>query len=112
MGGAPACRAQRLWTVERAARAAVRDPRSLALPPPIFGNRALQIHGALGVSTDMPLETMYRNARSARIYDGPDEVHGVTLARQMLRGYAVVDGQPSEHIPTRRRGAAEQFDWQ
>ena len=38
-------------------------------------DRALQAHGALGYSTDLPLEAMYRFARAARIYDGPDEVH-------------------------------------
>ncbi|MCW2958606.1 MAG: acyl-CoA dehydrogenase, partial [Solirubrobacterales bacterium] len=38
-------------------------------------DRALQIHGSLGYSTDMPLEAMYRFARGARFYDGPDEVH-------------------------------------
>ncbi|HEX2015951.1 MAG TPA: acyl-CoA dehydrogenase family protein, partial [Solirubrobacteraceae bacterium] len=38
-------------------------------------DRALQIHGALGYSTDLPLEQMYRFARGARFYDGPDEVH-------------------------------------
>ena len=38
-------------------------------------DRALQVHGALGYSTDLPLEAMYRYARAARFYDGPDEVH-------------------------------------
>ena len=38
-------------------------------------DRAVQAHGALGYSTDLPLEAMYRYARAARIYDGPDEVH-------------------------------------
>src|ERR1700694_3133490 len=38
-------------------------------------DRALQVHGSLGYSTDLPLEQMYRFARAARIYDGPDEVH-------------------------------------
>src|SRR5678816_486503 len=50
-------------------------------------DRALQIHGALGYSTDMPLEAMYRYARAARFYDGPDEVHRQSVARQILRGY-------------------------
>src|SRR5699024_1759479 len=36
-------------------------------------DRAIQVHGALGVTGDTPLEKMYRNARYARIYDGPDE---------------------------------------
>ncbi|HEX3930006.1 MAG TPA: acyl-CoA dehydrogenase family protein [Nocardioides sp.] len=44
-------------------------------------DRAIQAHGALGVTPDTPLEAMYRRARYARIYDGPDEVHRYTLAR-------------------------------
>jgi alkylation response protein AidB-like acyl-CoA dehydrogenase len=38
-------------------------------------DRAIQVHGALGYSRDTPLEAFYRDARAARIYDGPDEVH-------------------------------------
>jgi acyl-CoA dehydrogenase len=73
-------------------------------------DRALQAHGALGYSTDLPLEAMYRYARAARIYDGPDEVHRASVARQVLRGYAAPeDGVPSEHIPTRREAARRQF---
>jgi acyl-CoA dehydrogenase len=73
-------------------------------------DRAIQVHGALGYSTDLPLEQMYRFARAARIYDGADEVHRQTLARQILRGYtAPVDGVPSEHVPTRREAARERF---
>jgi acyl-CoA dehydrogenase len=47
---------------------------------------AIQIHGALGISDDMPFGTWYRYARSARIADGPDEVHEVVMARDFLRG--------------------------
>ena len=73
-------------------------------------DRALQVHGALGYSTDMPLEAMYRYARAARIYDGPDEVHRASVARQVLRGYeAPADNVPSEHIPTRREQARVKF---
>jgi acyl-CoA dehydrogenase len=54
-------------------------------------DRAIQVHGALGVSADRPLERMYRHARFARIYDGPDEVHRVTAARRILRDYASGD---------------------
>jgi alkylation response protein AidB-like acyl-CoA dehydrogenase len=50
-------------------------------------DRAIQIFGAKGVSADTPLERMYRHARFARIYDGPDEVHRVSVARQILRAY-------------------------
>lgn len=48
-------------------------------------DRAIQVHGALGVTSDTPLEFMYREARYARLYDGPDEVHKMTVARHMLR---------------------------
>ncbi|MBI2723955.1 MAG: acyl-CoA dehydrogenase family protein [Chloroflexi bacterium] len=47
-------------------------------------DRAIQVHGARGVSGDTPLEGMYRQARAARIYDGPDEVHRMVVARRIL----------------------------
>ena len=73
-------------------------------------DRALQAHGSLGYSTDLPLEQLYRFARAARLYDGPDEVHRQSVARQILRGYeAPEDGVPSEHVPTRREAARERF---
>jgi acyl-CoA dehydrogenase len=73
-------------------------------------DRALQAHGALGYSTDLPLEAMYRHARAARIYDGPDEVHRQSVARRVLRGYAAPPGGvPSEHVPARRAAARERF---
>jgi acyl-CoA dehydrogenase len=48
-------------------------------------DRAIQVHGALGVTSDTPLEKMYREARYARIYDGPDEVHRMVVARNLLK---------------------------
>jgi acyl-CoA dehydrogenase len=73
-------------------------------------DRALQVHGSLGYSTDLPLEQMYRFARAARLYDGPDEVHRQSVARQILRGYAPpAGGVPTEHVPTRRAAAREKF---
>ena len=50
-------------------------------------DRAIQVHGAKGVTSDTPLERMYRNARFGRIYDGPDEVHQMTVARRLLKQY-------------------------
>ncbi len=50
-------------------------------------DRAIQVHGALGVTDDTPLASMYRQARSARIYDGPDEVHRMVVARRILRAF-------------------------
>ena len=71
-------------------------------------DRAIQVHGSLGFSTDLPLEHMYRAARAARIYDGPDEVHRVTVARRILKGFKPVD-VPTEHVPTRREAAKRRF---
>jgi acyl-CoA dehydrogenase len=48
-------------------------------------DRAIQIHGALGYSGDLPLERFYRDARAARLYDGPSEVHRMVIARALLR---------------------------
>ena len=50
-------------------------------------DRAIQTHGARGVSGDTPLESMYRAARSARIYDGPDETHRMVVSRRILRSF-------------------------
>lgn len=50
-------------------------------------DRSIQVHGALGFSQDSPLEGWYREARAARLYDGPDEVHRMVVARQMLRAF-------------------------
>jgi acyl-CoA dehydrogenase len=71
-------------------------------------DRAIQAHGALGYSTDLPLEQMYRYARAARLYDGADEVHRQSVARRVLRGYEPHE-VPSEHVPTRREAARERF---
>ncbi|HEX2030291.1 MAG TPA: acyl-CoA dehydrogenase family protein [Actinomycetota bacterium] len=51
-------------------------------------DRALQIHGSLGYSGDLPLERFYRDARAARIYDGPSEVHRMVIARTLLKAAA------------------------
>ncbi len=72
-------------------------------------DRTIQLHGALGYSTDMPLEEMYRQARGLRIADGADELHKQTIARQALRDVEAVEGWPSEHIPTLRKAAQEKF---
>ena len=50
-------------------------------------DRAIQIHGAIGISTDLPLERIYRGARADRIVDGPNEVHRAVIARNISRGY-------------------------
>jgi len=72
-------------------------------------DRALQVHGSLGYSADMPLEYMYRMARMAPLVDGANEVHTVTIAKQELMRYHGVVGWPTEHVPTRLEAARARF---
>ncbi len=50
-------------------------------------DRAIQVHGAAGLSEDFPLASMYATARTIHIVDGPDEVHKMVIARDELRRY-------------------------
>jgi acyl-CoA dehydrogenase len=101
------------WTIDQAGAPAARTEIAMIK---YFGSRALfdvvdkaiQVHGSLGYSTDLPLELMFRQARSFSIVDGPDEIHRVTVARRILRGYQARE-VPAEHIPTRAARARERF---
>ena len=63
-------------------------------------DRAIQAHGALGMTDDTVLAYFYRHERGARIYDGPDEVHKLSLARRILRPYRTQDtSTPHRHQP-------------
>jgi acyl-CoA dehydrogenase len=55
-------------------------------------DRAIQVHGGLGLTDDTPLALMWRMARGGRVYDGPDEVHKAVVARRILRSFAEGDG--------------------
>ena len=50
-------------------------------------DRAIQVHGARGLTDETPLAEMYSNARAARIYDGPDEVHRMVVSRRILKEF-------------------------
>jgi alkylation response protein AidB-like acyl-CoA dehydrogenase len=50
-------------------------------------DRALQVHGGLGMTDDTVLAFFYRHERAARIYDGADEVHKVSVAKRILKAY-------------------------
>ena len=55
-------------------------------------DRAIQVHGALGYSTDTPLESMLRHARSARLVDGADEVHMQQIALHVIEAFRETGG--------------------
>jgi alkylation response protein AidB-like acyl-CoA dehydrogenase len=55
-------------------------------------DRAMQVHGARGLTDETPLAAMSQQARAARIYDGPDEVHRMVVARRVLKAFRDGDG--------------------
>jgi acyl-CoA dehydrogenase len=68
--------------------------------------RAMQVHGALGVSNEMPFFSMILGAGIMGLADGPTEVHKVTVARQVLRDYRPSDDiWPTQHLPKLREAA-------
>jgi acyl-CoA dehydrogenase len=72
--------------------------------------RTMQLHGALGVSNEMPLAGMLMASVVMGIADGPTEVHKGTLAREVLKDHRPADGAwPSEHLPDRRAAARAEF---
>lgn len=75
-----------------------------------IAGRALQIHGSLGVSNEMPFAEQVIGAFRLGIVDGPTEVHKVTLARQVLRDYSPYEGLfPPGHLPVVRAAAREKY---
>jgi len=72
--------------------------------------RAMQVHGALGTSNEMPFMRMVHGAGIMGIADGPTEVHKVSVARQVLREYQGTDGMwPTEWIPGKLDAAKAKF---
>ncbi len=82
------------WTIDSAGIAQAREAISL-IKFHVAGvmeevvDRAIQTHGALGISDDTVLSWFYRQERAARIYDGPDEVHKVAVAKRILKQYGL-----------------------
>jgi acyl-CoA dehydrogenase len=75
-----------------------------------IAQRALQVHGALGVSNEMPFHKMILGASVLGLADGPTEVHKVTVARQVLRDYRPSDDLwPTQHLPRRVAAARSKF---
>jgi len=58
-------------------------------------DRAIQVHGSLGMSDDTPLASMWRYSRMLKVADGPDEVHKMVIARRELNKYAKRDEDPA-----------------
>jgi acyl-CoA dehydrogenase len=82
------------WTIDTQGIAAARESISL-IKFHVAGvmqevvDRAIQVHGALGISDDTVLSWFYRQERAARIYDGPDEVHKAVVAKRILKQHGL-----------------------
>ncbi len=81
------------WQIDNVGASAARD--SISMIKFVVANtmcrivdRALQVHGGLGMTDDTILAWFYRHERAARIYDGADEVHKTALAKRILKTYA------------------------
>ncbi|MEV7005751.1 acyl-CoA dehydrogenase family protein [Streptosporangium sp. NPDC051022] len=80
------------WLIDTVgARAAAAEISAIKVVAPRMAceviDRAIQIHGGMGVCDDVPLAAMYAQARAMRIFDGPDEVHIRAVARRELKPY-------------------------
>src|SRR5258706_3701311 len=103
------------WTIDnsstQAARtqiAAVKFTMARVLKDVSF--RALHIMGSLGTTDLTPLQAMYASAPTMGLADGADEVHKVTVARNVLKGYRPHEGYwPTEYIPAKKAKAREHF---
>ena len=72
--------------------------------------RAMQVHGALGVTNEVPFLGMVTGAAVMGLADGPTEVHKTTVAKQVLRDYRPAEGTwPSEWIPAKREAARAKY---
>ncbi len=88
------------WLIEQKGVYAAREEISLikfAVPQVMQRvlDRAIQVHGGLGLTDDTPLAYWWGHERAARIYDGPDEVHKTVVARRILRDYGIKIGKSS-----------------
>jgi acyl-CoA dehydrogenase len=103
------------WCVDtKGAQAARREIAGVKVATPkVFQSavlRTMHLHGALGVSNEMPLARLLLASVTLGIADGPTEVHKRTIAREVLGEHRAAAGfWPSEHLPDRRAAARAQF---
>ncbi len=96
---------------ERAARAEIATCKILASQVlKSIGMRAIQVHGALGLSDRLPLVNTLLGGIALGLADGPTEAHKVNLARMLLKGYQAEEGEwPSEMLDVRREAARKKY---
>jgi len=103
------------WTVDQVGGAAARTEIASVkvATPQIYTDaayRCMRLHGALGVSNEMPIAGMWLGGAALGLADGPTEVHMTTIAKHVLKDVeASKTGWPSEHLPERREAARKRF---
>ena len=104
------------WTMDRFGPHSPESQREIAATKFAVPNimlavidRAIQLHGSLGYSSDMPLEHMYRTGRGLRVADGADEIHKQSVARLVLKDSVAKEGNPSEFIPDVKAVALDKY---
>jgi acyl-CoA dehydrogenase len=103
------------WTVDQVGGSAARAEIAAVkvATPQIYTDvayRCMRLHGALGVSNEMPIAGMWLAGASLGLADGPTEVHMTTIAKRVLKDVeASQTGWPSEHLPERREAARARF---
>lgn len=103
------------WTVDQVGGSAARAEIAAVkvATPQVYTEaayRAMKLHGALGVSNEMPIANMWLAGASLGLADGPTEVHMTTIAKHVLKDVEPSKtGWPSEHLPDRRAAARERF---
>ncbi len=103
------------WTIDRSdtSRARTEIAGVKVAAPRVLTNvvgRALHLHGALGMSNELPLIEMWMGAPMLGVMDGPSEVHQTTIAKQILKEFQPSAGLwPSEHLPARLEAARQKY---
>lgn len=107
---------QAAWTMDRCGPHSLESQKGIAATKYAVPNimlkvidRAIQLFGSLGYSSDMPLEQMYRIGRGLRVADGADEVHKQTVSRLVLKDEPAREGKPTEFIPDQKARALVKF---
>ncbi|MAG32603.1 MAG: acyl-CoA dehydrogenase [Deltaproteobacteria bacterium] len=103
------------WTVDQVGGSAARTEIAAVkvATPKIYTEvayRCMKLHGALGVSNEMPIAGMWLAGAALGLADGPTEVHMNTIAKSVLKDHEPCEtGWPSEHLPERREVARARF---
>jgi acyl-CoA dehydrogenase len=103
------------WTVDQVGGSAARTEIAAVkvMTPQVYTDaayRCMKLHGALGVSNEMPIAGMWLGGAALGLADGPTEVHMTTIAKHVLKNVEpTTTGWPSEHLPERREAARARY---